>query len=432
MEQERATIARVTWRLVPLLIAAYLIAYLDRVNVSFAAIKMNADLGLSAAAYGFGAGIFFITYTIFEIPSNIILEKVGARRWIARIMLTWGLISGAMAFATGETSFYILRALLGVAEAGFFPGVVFYLSLWFPAQYRARIASYFMVAIPLSTVIGAPLSGLILGMDGTLGFTGWQWLFIIEAAPAVVLSAVVLFFLTDRPAEAEWLDPGQRRWLQARMDAEKNEFAGSHHHSIGSALKSPRVLALGLVCFGAVVTNYGVSFFLPQIISGFGLSTLATGFVAALPYVVGAVGMVWWARRSDAHGERKIHTAIAIAVAVVSLAVSTLLPDPVLKMAAISIAGFGMFAYLGPFWAIPSTFLRGPALAAGIAAINSIANVAGFAGPYIVGYVKTLTGSFEGGLLGVAGLGGIAIVILLCLSIERTAPVTRSAPYPAQ
>jgi ACS family tartrate transporter-like MFS transporter len=431
MEQERATIARVTWRLVPLLIAAYLIAYLDRVNVSFAAIKMNADLGLSAAAYGFGAGIFFITYTIFEIPSNIILEKVGARRWIARIMLTWGLISGAMAFATGETSFYILRALLGIAEAGFFPGVVFYLSLWFPAQYRARIASYFMVAIPLSTVIGAPLSGLILGMDGALGFTGWQWLFIIEAAPAVVLSAVVLFFLTDRPAEAEWLDPGQRRWLQARMDAEKNEFAGGHH-SIGSALKSPRVLALGLVCFGAVVTNYGVSFFLPQIISGFGLSTLATGFVAALPYVVGAVGMVWWARRSDAHGERKIHTAIAIAVAVVSLAVSTLLPDPVLKMAAISIAGFGMFAYLGPFWAIPSTFLRGPALAAGIAAINSIANVAGFAGPYIVGYVKTLTGSFEGGLLGVAGLGGIAIVILLCLSIERTAPVTRTTPYPAQ
>ncbi len=431
MEQERATIARVTWRLVPLLIIAYLIAYLDRVNVSFAAIKMNADLGLSAAAYGFGAGIFFITYTIFEIPSNIILEKVGARRWIARIMLTWGLISGAMAFVTGETSFYILRALLGVAEAGFFPGVVFYLSLWFPSQYRARISSYFMVAIPLSTVIGAPLSGLILGMDGALGFSGWQWLFIIEAAPAVVLSAVVLFFLTDRPAEAEWLDPGQRRWLQARMDAEKNEFAG-HHHGIGSALKSPKVLALGLVCFGAVVTNYGVSFFLPQIISDFGLSDLATGFVAALPYIVGAVGMVWWARRSDAHGERKVHTAIAIAVAVVSLAVSTLLSDPVLKMAAISIAGFGMFAYLGPFWAIPSTFMRGPALAAGIAAINSIANVAGFAGPYIVGYVKTLTGSFEGGLLAVAGLGAIAIVILLCLSIERTAPVTRTIPHPAE
>ena len=431
MEQERATIARVTWRLVPLLIAAYLIAYLDRVNVSFASIKMNADLGLSAAAYGFGAGIFFITYTIFEIPSNIILEKVGARRWIARIMLTWGLISGAMAFVTGEMSFYILRALLGVAEAGFFPGVVFYLSLWFPSQYRARISSYFMVAIPLSTVIGAPLSGLILGMDGALGFAGWQWLFLIEAAPAVVLSAVVLFFLTDRPAEAEWLDPGQRRWLQARMDAEKNEFAG-HHHGIGSALKSPKVLALGLVCFGAVVTNYGVSFFLPQIISGFGLSDLATGFVAALPYIVGAVGMVWWARRSDAHGERKVHTAIAIAVAVVSLAVSTLLSDPVLKMTAISIAGFGMFAYLGPFWAIPSTFLRGPALAAGIAAINSIANVAGFAGPYIVGYVKTLTGSFEGGLLAVAGLGAIAIVIVLCLSIERTAPVTRTTPHPAE
>lgn len=429
MEQEQATIARITWRLVPLLIAAYLIAYLDRVNVSFAAIRMNADLGLSSAAYGFGAGIFFITYTLFEVPSNIILEKVGARRWIARIMLTWGLVSGAMAFVSGETSFYILRALLGIAEAGFFPGVVFYLSLWFPAAYRARISSYFMIAIPLSTVVGAPLSGLILGMDGTLGLAGWRWLFLIEAAPAIVLSAVVLFFLTDRPADAKWLDPDQRQWLQARMDAEKNQFTGKHH-SITSALKSPKVLALGLVCFGAVVTNYGVSFFLPQIISDFGLSPLATGFVAALPYVVGAVGMVWWGRRSDAHGERKFHTAIAMAVAVISLVVSTMLSDPVLKIAAISIAGFGMFAYLGPFWAIPNAFLRGPALAAGIAAINSIANVAGFSGPYIVGYVKTLSGSYEGGLLAVAGLGAVAIVILLGLPIDRADPVTK--PHPAE
>ncbi|TPM40445.1 MFS transporter [Mesorhizobium sp. B2-2-3] len=431
MEQEQATMARVTWRLVPLLIAAYLIAYLDRVNVSFAAIRMNADLGLSAAAYGFGAGIFFITYTLFEVPSNIILEKVGARRWIARIMLTWGLVSGAMAFVTGETSFYILRALLGIAEAGFFPGVVFYLSLWFPAGYRGRISSYFMVAIPLSTVIGAPLSGIILGMDGMLGFTGWQWLFIIEAVPAIVLAVIVFWYLTDRPAEAGWLEPDQRNWLQARMDAENKEDAGGHH-SIAAALKSPRVLALGLVCFGAVITNYGVSFFLPQIISGFGLSALATGFVAALPYVVGAVGMIWWGRRSDTRGERKIHTAIAIAVAVISLIVSTMLSDPVLKITAISIAGFGMFAYLGPFWAIPNTFLRGPALAAGIAAINSIANVAGFTGPYIVGYVKTLTGSFEGGLLALAGLGCVAIVILLCLPIERTAPLARTKPHPAE
>jgi D-galactonate transporter len=419
MNDEKTIISRVTWRLIPLLIVAYLIAYLDRVNVSFAAVKMNADLGLSAAAYGFGAGIFFIFYTIFEVPSNIILEKVGARRWIARIMFTWGILSGAMAFVNSEISFYIVRALLGVAEAGFFPGIVFYLSLWFPAQYRARISSYFMVAIPLSTVIGAPISGLILGLDGAFGFKGWQWLFIIEALPAVILSLVVLYFLTDRPADAKWLEPKQRSWLQARLDSER-EADGGHHDSILSALKSPIVLALGLVCFGAVVTNYGVSFFLPQIIAGYGLSTVATGFVAALPYVVGTIGMVWWGRRSDARGERKIHTAIPIAVAAISLAVSTLLPDPVLKMLAISIAGFGMFAYLGPFWAIPSTFLRGPALAAGVAAINSIANIAGFAGPYIMGYLKTLTGSFEGGLVSIAVLGGIAILILFSLPIKRT------------
>lgn len=418
MGQQELTIARVTWRLIPLLIAAYLIAYLDRVNVSFAAVRMNADLGLSAAAYGFGAGVFFLTYTLFEVPSNIILARVGARRWIARIMFTWGVLSGAMAFVDSETSFYIVRALLGIAEAGFFPGVVYYLSLWFPAQYRARISSYFMIAIPLSTVIGSPLSGLILNLDGALGFKGWQWLFVIEAIPAVVMSAVVWFFLTDRPADAQWLTASERAWLQARLDEEQG---GGHHTSLLGALKSPRVLALGLVCFGAVVTNYGVSFFLPQIIAGFGASPLQTGFIAAIPYVVGAVGMVWWGRHSDAGGERKIHTAIAIAVAAAGLVVSTFLSDPTLKIAAISVAGFGMFAYLGPFWAIPSTFLNGPALAAGIAAINSIANIAGFAGPYIIGYLKTLTGNFETGLIAMAAIGGVAILIVLGLPIGRAA-----------
>jgi D-galactonate transporter len=422
MELERQTITRVTARLLPLLILAYFVAYLDRVNVSFAAIRMNSDLGLSAAAYGFGAGIFFVTYVIFEVPSNVILEKVGARRWIARIMLTWGILSGAMAFVTGEYSFYVIRALLGAAEAGFFPGIIFYLSLWFPAAYRARIGSYFMVAIPLSTVIGAPLSGFILGLDGMAGLKGWQWLFIIEAAPALILAVVVFFYLTDRPADARWLTAEQRNWLQGRMDAERQAEAGRHQHSVVEALRNPKVLALGLVCFGAVVTNYGVSFFLPQIVQGFGLSTIGVGFVSALPYLVGAIGMVVWGRLSDATGERKYHTAAAIAVACGSLALSTLVTDSTYKMALISIAGFGMFAYLAPFWSIPSTFLRGPALAAGVAAINSIANIAGFAGPYIVGYIRNVTGSFEGGLLGVSALGALAMILILAMRVERTVP----------
>lgn len=422
MELETATISRVTRRLVPLLILAYLTAYLDRVNVSFAALRMNADLGLSSAAYGFGAGIFFLLYLVLEVPSNIILERVGARRWIARIMVTWGVISCGTAFVRGEHSFYLARALLGGAEAGFFPGVVYYLSLWYPANQRARIASYFMVAIPLSTVVGAPLSGVILGFDSVLGLHGWQWLFILEGLPSIALGIVVLFCLTDGPAAAAWLDPDQRAWLLRRLAAERAAGESTRRQGIVSALRSPISLALGLVCFGAVVTNYGVSFFLPQIVAGFGWSMRATGLVSALPYVVGTVGMLWWGRRSDITGERKLHTAAAIAIASGSLAISTLFAAPLPKMIAISIAGFGMFAYLGPFWSIPALFLRGPGLAAGIALINSIANLAGFMGPYIIGYVRNATGSFRGGLLAVSALGAIAMLILLTLPIRRQAP----------
>ena len=429
-EFERAVITKVARRLVPILIFAYFVAFLDRVNVSFAAIRMNSDLGLSAASYGFGAGIFFLFYVLFEVPSNIILSRVGARRWIARIVLTWGVLSCGMAWVQGERSFYLVRALLGAAEAGFFPGIVFYLSLWFPSDYRARISSYFMVAIPLSTVIGAPISGFILGINDLLGFRGWQWLFLLEGLPAVILGFVLLFFLTERPADATWLLPEERQWLSGRMQEEAAQTASIHGDlSIGAALRSPFVLLLGLVCFGAVVTNYGVSFFLPQIITEFGWSTIATGFAAALPYAVGAVGMIWWGRHSDARGERKVHTAIAIGVASGALAISTTLQDPVLKLLAISCAGFGMVAYLGPFWAIPSTVLRGPALAASVAAINAIASCAGFAGPYIVGYVRTLTGSFQGGLLAVSALGFIGMVIVLLLPIGRSdVPVASSLP----
>src|SRR5436309_3390845 len=257
---EVRTIAKVAKRLVPFLIVCYFIAYLDRVNVGFAALTMNQDLGLSQTAFGFGAGIFFIAYFIFEVPSNLFLERFGARKWIARIMLSWGLLSGATAFITGETSFYIVRMLLGAAEAGFFPGIIFYLTLWFPATYRARIVGYFMAAIPLSSVIGAPVSGYLLGLNGFMTMKGWQWLFILEAAPALILSVIVFLFLTDRPADATWLEPEERAWLVARLEQERRQREMVRRYSVTQALLDPKVLALSLVYFGAVATNYGLSF----------------------------------------------------------------------------------------------------------------------------------------------------------------------------
>ncbi len=420
---EERTIAKVTARLVPFLVLCYFVAYLDRVNVGFAALTMNKDVGLSASAFGFGAGIFFLAYFIFEVPSNLFLERVGARKWIARIMFTWGLISGATAFIGGETSFFIVRVLLGIAEAGFFPGIIFYLTLWFPAVYRARIIGYFMAAIPLSTVIGAPISGLLLGMDGLMGMKGWQWLFIIEAIPALLMSVAVLFYLTDRPAEATWLEPDERAWLAARLQLERTKRETVRHYSVVQALLNPKVLALSLVYFGAVSTNYGLSFFLPQIVKAFGVSNLQAGFITALPYVVGVVSIVWWGRRSDRTLERRYHLAFPLFVASACIAISTMLDDPTMKMVALSIAGFGIFGCLPVFWTFPTAFLSGAAAAGGIALINSIGNLAGFAGPYAMGRIKDLTGSYTGGLLSLAAAGLIAMIIVLVVdhdhSLER-------------
>jgi ACS family tartrate transporter-like MFS transporter len=421
---EGRTIAKVSKRLVPFLIVCYFIAYLDRVNVSFAALTMNQDLGLSQTAFGFGAGIFFLAYFLFEVPSNLLLERVGARKWIARIMLSWGIISGAMAFipaiarATGlgnEYSFYLLRVLLGIAEAGFFPGIIFYLTLWFPAMYRARIVGYFMAAIPLSTVIGAPVSGLLLYLHGGLGLAGWQWLFIIEALPSIILSVVVFFYLTDRPADADWLAPDERSWLDQRLQLEQRQREAVRDYSVMEALLNPRVLGLSLVYFGAVATNYGLSFFLPQIVKAFGLNTFLTTIVSATPYVVGLIGMVWWGRSSDSKQERRFHAGFPLLVAALGIAVSTALDDPLLKMISLCVAGFGIFACLPVFWTLPTAFLSGAAAAAGIAVINSIGNLAGFAGPFAMGWIRDHTGSYAGGLLLLAGLGIIAMVIVLAL-----------------
>jgi ACS family tartrate transporter-like MFS transporter len=420
---ERRTIAKVSARLVPFLITCYFVAYLDRVNVGFAALTMNTDLGLSASAFGFGAGVFFLTYFLFEVPSNLFLERVGARSWIARIMFTWGVVSGATAFIVGETSFYVVRVLLGIAEAGFFPGIIFFLTLWFPAMYRARIIGYFMAAIPLSTVIGAPLSGLLLQLDGFMGLKGWQWLFIVEAVPAVILSVVVFFYLTDRPADATWLEPDERAWLVARLRVEQAKRETVRRYTVKEALLNLKVLALSFVYFGAVATNYGLSFFLPQIVKAFGVSNLQAGLITALPYIVGAIGIVWWGRHSDRTLERRFHLALPLFVASAGIAVSTALDDPAMKMVALSIAGFGIFGCLPVFWTLPTAFLGGAAAAGGIALINSIGNLAGFVGPYAVGRVKDMTGSYTGGLLSLSVVGFAAAIIVLALEHDHSLEV---------
>src|SRR5665647_2897655 len=421
---ETRTIAKVSKRLVPFLIICYFVAYLDRVNVGFAALTMNQDLGLSQTAFGFGAGIFFIAYFIFEVPSNLLLERFGARKWIARIMLSWGILSGAMALipaisrATGlgnEHSFYLLRVLLGVAEAGFFPGIIFYLTLWFPAQYRGRIVGYFMAAIPLSTVIGAPISGVLLYLHGGFGLAGWQWLFVIEAVPAIILAGVVFFYLTARPADAAWLEPDERSWLAERLAIEQRQREAVHSYTVAQSLVNPRVIGLSLVYFGAVATNYGLSFFLPQIVKTFGLNTFLTTLVSATPYVVGLIGMVWWGRRSDRMAERRFHAAFPLLVAAAGIAVSTALDDPTLKMLSLCVAGFGIFACLPVFWTLPTAFLSGASAAAGIAVVNSVGNLAGFAGPFAMGWIKDHTGSYAGGLLLLAALGILAMGIVLMI-----------------
>ncbi len=415
MDLETRTLRRVTTRLIPFLVLCYFVAYLDRVNVGFAKLSMSHDIGLSETAFGFGAGIFFLAYFVFEVPSNLMLERFGARKWIARIMFTWGLLSGAMAFVAGETSFDVVRVLLGFAEAGFFPGIIFFLTLWFPAAQRARIIGMFMAAIPLSSVIGSPVSGALLGLDGVLGLHGWQWLYILEAAPALVLSVVVFTYLTDKPADAHWLADDERQWLMDRLASERRQREAQHSPSVLQTLLDPKILAVALVYFGANATNYGLSFFLPTIIKGFGVSNLATGFITAIPYVVGVVGMIWWGRRSDRKQERKGHAAFALFIAGAGIGLSTLLSDPTLKMISLAVAGFGIFSCLPVIWTLPTAYLSGAAAAGGIAAVNALGNLAGFFGPAIMGYVRDRTGSFSGGLWVLACAGFIACAVVLTL-----------------
>src|SRR5258708_35136333 len=403
-ELETSTIRAISWRLIPFLVLAYFLAYLDRVNLGFAALTMNAELKFSPTIVAGGAGIFFIGYFIFEVPSNLALEKFGASRWIARIMVTWGIISALMALVSGVWSFYALRFLLGVAEAGFFPGIILDLTYWYPAKYRARFLAAFAIAVPVSTVIGAPISGLLLGLDGAMGLKGWQWLFVIEGVPCVVLGVVSWFYLTDRPAKADWLTAEQKGWLSSKLAGEIAAKQAAAHLTLGQALASPKVITLSLIYFGFVGALYGMQFWLPQIVKAFGFSNAQAGFVTAVPYLFGAVAMVFWARLSDASRERVWHVALPLLLTAVALGISGYSDNPTIMMIALIAAAIGTFCTFAVFWTLPTAWLSGTAAAGGIALINSIGNLAGFGGPYLIGWVKDATGSTATRLLVLAVL----------------------------
>jgi len=411
---ETSTIRAISWRLIPFLVVAYFFSYLDRVNLGFAALTMNAELKFTPLIFAWGAGIFFIGYFLFEVPSNLALERFGASRWIARIMVTWGIISGLMAMVSGEWSFYSLRFLLGVAEAGFFPGIILYLTYWYPAAYRARFLAAFAIAVPVSTVIGAPVSGLLLGLDGVMGLQGWQWLFVVEGVPSVLLGLVTWFYLTDRPEHATWLTSEQKAWLAAKLKAETAAKQAASHLTLAEALLSPKVIALSLIYFGFVGALYGMQFWLPQIVKAFGLSNAQTGFVTAIPYLFGTIAMILWARHSDSSRERVMHVGAPLLLTAVALAVSSTISDPMATMAVLTIAAIGVFCTFAVFWTLPTAWLSGTAAAGAIALINSVGNVAGFGGPYLIGWVKEATGSTSTGLLVLAVLpliGGLLVFV---------------------
>jgi ACS family tartrate transporter-like MFS transporter len=413
-------LAKARWRLLPLLFVLYVVAYLDRINVGFAALQMNAAIGLGAAAYGLGAGMFFVSYTAFEIPSNLMLLRLGARVWIARIMITWGAISAAMMFVRGETSFYVLRFLLGAAEAGFFPGIIFYLTAWFPPLERARATAYFMTATALSGLIGGPVSGALLALDGAFGLAGWQWMFFVEGLPAVALGLLVLARLPDGPHEARWLAPEERAALQEYLAREQggSPSSGPRHETLRGALGSGRVWGLAGLYFTIVIGLYGISFWLPQILrSQSGWSDVRVSVLSALPYLAAAVGMVMVAAHSDRTGERRWHVAGCTWAAALGFVAATETPTAAGSLAALSLAAIGVWGAFGPFWALPPTFLSGRAAAGGIALVNSVGNLGGFAGPALLGLVRERTGAFEAGLWLVAAT--LAVGGLLALAVPH-------------
>lgn len=417
-------LVKVTWRLIPFLCCLYLLNYLDRVNVGFAALQMTDDLHFSDAAYGLGAGIFFAGYFLFEVPSNLILERVGARRWIARIMITWGIVSTAMSLVNGVWSFYALRFLLGVAEAGFFPGIILYLTYWFPAVRRARTTALLFSASAVAGVIGGPLSTAILGLDGTFGLRGWRWLFLIEGMPSIFVGFLVLRFLPDRPAQARWLAEGERDLLAAAL---ANESAPRHaggaapaHAHFATALRDGRLWLLGAVYFALMTGMYTVSYWMPKLIkASSGLDNRAVGLATVVPFGAAVAAMILVSRHSDRTRERRRHVAACVVVAAIGLAAVPFCHAWPTCLAAFSLAAAGIWSAVPLFWSVPPTFLRGTAAAGGIAAINSLGNLGGFFGPSMIGALKTGGSNYAGGLWVVAGALLIGATLILLVPPER-------------
>jgi MFS transporter, ACS family, tartrate transporter len=418
-ELSAVTLRKITWRLIPFLFVLYVIAWLDRVNVGFAGLEMNADLGFSSTVFGFGSGIFFLGYCLFEIPSNIILERVGARLWIARIMVTWGLISAGLMFVRTPAVFYLLRFLLGAAEAGFFPGVIYYLSLWYPSARRARAIAAFMTAVPVTGLIGGPLSGALLELDGIYGLAGWQWLFLLEGLPAVLLGSSVIFYLNDRPETTHWLTPAERDWLVETLGAERR--ACVLKPDIRVALTDITVWKLGIIFLLVAAGFYGYSFWAPLVIKSLtGLSNLKIGLVLGAISAITILGMLLNSYHSDRTGERALHIATPLLVMGLGFISCALLRQPVLAIIALALVPLGHCASYGPFWSMPTQFLTGPAAAAGIALVTMIANVGGFAGPALIGVLKTRTGTHTDAFLLLGGLAVIATLLALRINPGQT------------
>lgn len=412
---ENATYDKVTWRIIPFLFLCYVVAYLDRVNVGFAKLHMLKDLSFSETAYGLGAGIFFIGYFFFEVPSNILMHRVGARVWIARIMITWGLISGSMMFVSTPMQFYVLRFMLGVAEAGFFPGIILYLTYWYPAQRRGKMVALFMCANPVSGVLGGPLSGWIMATFGGIGgLTDWQWLFVIEAIPSVIVGIIVLFYIDDSIGKAKWLSADEKKVL------EDNIRLDTHHkedHSVLEVFKSGKVWFMCLIHFCLVMGNYGIGFWMPSIIKSTGVSDpLTIGLLTMIPYSAAIIAMILVARSADRKGERRWHLAVPAVIGGIGLIFSVINgSDTTLAMAGLAVGTAGVIASLPVFWSLPTAFLGGTAAAAGIAWINSVGNLAGFTGPYMIGWIKDLTQSTNNGIYALVGMLflGAALTLLV-------------------
>jgi ACS family tartrate transporter-like MFS transporter len=417
---EQATIVRISLRLLPLLFASYFVAYIDRVNVGFAALSMNKALGLSAQQYGLAAGLFFLGYLFFEIPSNLILARVGARRWIPRIMLSWGLVSLLNAWVSGPYSLYAVRLLLGIGEAGLYPGLLYIVALWYPARYRAQFLGWLIMSTPFSIVFGSLLSQPILMLDGRLGLSGWQWLFILQALPTLVLGVVLIFALPNSPADAQWLPPDQKAWLQQQLAAEKVLRDRVRHFTLFQALTSPTIWLLALGGFGINGAAYGLVLFLPQMIKALGVSTALTPLVNAVPFAITSFVMIFWARHSDKTGERNWHAALPALICAVGLLSCLFLHSPLAIMSALTLGIAGVFCFVSVFWAFPSAMLSGAAAAGGFALINCFANLSSFLGPYVLGWSKDWTGNFNAGLL-VIGCGPLlsAGVALSIRSVKR-------------